>query len=251
MQLKAVHQEGKQPSLELGHQTRDRRIEKNAPDQELEKEPTLSGLAKEMSSCKLSEKESDCSESAEDTLSSTSSDDSEWDWYKENDDDIYFVVVTRERIKKGQQIFHCYGRRTNKFLLSWYGFAYLPNIYDSYSFRVWLNQTPAKFDENSISKLVLSGHAKAISSIKSQNLQTKQQLKMNDLTKEFRLKINRINAQLIIYLRLILAQSSSDTNSLVKSVYSLPVSLEHEKLVLSLGMDIIHYLLKRYNTSIE
>jgi len=37
------------------------------------------------------------------------------------------------------QVFHCYGRRTNRFLLVNYGFCLRNNKYDSLSFRVWVD----------------------------------------------------------------------------------------------------------------
>ncbi len=36
-------------------------------------------------------------------------------------------------------MFHCYGRRTNRFLLLNYGFCLNNNKYNSLSFRVWIN----------------------------------------------------------------------------------------------------------------
>lgn len=38
---------------------------------------------------------------------------------------------------KGEQIFNSYGRRSNRFLLLWYGFTFPGNKYDSVAFRLW------------------------------------------------------------------------------------------------------------------
>jgi hypothetical protein len=40
-------------------------------------------------------------------------------WWQYNDPKTYFVLTTKRRstYKKGEQIFNCYGRRCNKFLL--------------------------------------------------------------------------------------------------------------------------------------
>lgn len=38
--------------------------------------------------------------------------------------------------KKNDQVFNCYGRRNNKFLILWYGFCIFNNKYESFSFRV-------------------------------------------------------------------------------------------------------------------
>lgn len=62
-------------------------------------------------------------------------------WYKDSDPDTYFVLCTKYKntFAENQQIFHCYGRRTNRFLLLNYGFCLNNNKYNSLSFRVWVN----------------------------------------------------------------------------------------------------------------
>ncbi len=45
-------------------------------------------------------------------------------------------MATRKPIKKGQQIFNFYGRRSNKFLLIGYNFALSENKYDSFAFKI-------------------------------------------------------------------------------------------------------------------
>src|SRR5256885_231071 len=49
---------------------------------------------------------------------------------------IKYDIQKNFSYKKGDQIFHCYGRRTNRFLLMWYGFCIKENKYNSLSFRV-------------------------------------------------------------------------------------------------------------------
>ena len=41
--------------------------------------------------------------------------------------------------KKGDQLFNCYGRRTNRFLLLNYGFCLRHNKYNSLGFKVFVN----------------------------------------------------------------------------------------------------------------
>lgn len=62
-------------------------------------------------------------------------------WYNHTDDQTYFVLCTKHKnvYNPGQQVFHCYGRRTNRFLLLNYGFCLNNNKYNSLSFRVWIN----------------------------------------------------------------------------------------------------------------
>lgn len=46
--------------------------------------------------------------------------DEDFSWYTEKiKDETYFVMVNCERktIKKGEQVYYCYGRRSNAFLL--------------------------------------------------------------------------------------------------------------------------------------
>lgn len=77
-------------------------------------------------------------------------DEADWEWYRPEDQNIYFIVTTsypyflsfcrsfkhNSSVKKGQQIYNCYGRRNNRFLLMWYGFALRENAYDSLPLRV-------------------------------------------------------------------------------------------------------------------
>ena len=62
-------------------------------------------------------------------------------WYTEEDPDSYFCLCTRTKneIEKDQQVYVCYGRRSNKYLLWGYGFVLQNNKYNSLSIRVWLD----------------------------------------------------------------------------------------------------------------
>ena len=90
-------------------------------------------------------KEQDDSEWAkmtEEYNSSEEEDDEEnFAWYDHKDNETYFVLCTKYKniYQAGQQVFHCYGRRTNRFLLLNYGFCLNNNKYNSLSFRVWIN----------------------------------------------------------------------------------------------------------------
>lgn len=74
--------------------------------------------------------------------SSEESDEEEnFGWWEYNDKNMYFQMGTKYKniYKEKDQVFHCYGRRTNRFLLVNYGFCLRNNKYDSLSFRVWVN----------------------------------------------------------------------------------------------------------------
>lgn len=57
----------------------------------------------------------------------------------------YFIVAAHRNLKVGEEVFNSYGRRSNRFLLIWYGFTHFNNKYDSVCFRLWdekvFNQT--------------------------------------------------------------------------------------------------------------
>merc|ERR1712060_664101 len=59
-------------------------------------------------------------------------------WWTYNDPQIYFTVSTQQRytFKPGEQIFTSYGRRSNKFLLTFYGFCIPDNKHDSVLMRI-------------------------------------------------------------------------------------------------------------------
>lgn len=57
----------------------------------------------------------------------------------DNDDKHNFFIVVVDNylgLKKGQQVFNCYGKRSNRFLLLWYGFCLKQNKYNSLTFSV-------------------------------------------------------------------------------------------------------------------
>ena len=66
--------------------------------------------------------------------------DEEFDWFQaeEHTEDTRFNFVNKNRqtIQTGDQLFYCYGNRTNKFLLLNYGFCFPGNNYDSFEFPI-------------------------------------------------------------------------------------------------------------------
>jgi len=116
-------------------------------------------------------------------------------WYRYNDPDSYFVLATKHKnlIEKDQQIFHCYGRRTNRYLLGNYGFCLEYNKYNSLSFRVWLDfndpnkkEKPPKKDDEYDSE--------------------ESDEEDNKISKTIRLKMHKIREDLFAYLRSSLMQ---------------------------------------------
>ena len=44
-------------------------------------------------------------------------------WYEEEEEDTFFIVAASSKTKEGSEVFNSYGRRNNRFLLTWYGFT--------------------------------------------------------------------------------------------------------------------------------
>ena len=67
----------------------------------------------------------------------------DYSWWRGIDDDrgVYFAMGTKfsSRYLQGDQLFNCYGRRTNRFLLVNYGFCFRNNKYNSLGFKVFVN----------------------------------------------------------------------------------------------------------------
>ena len=59
-------------------------------------------------------------------------------WWNYQSSDTYFTISTHDKYSfaPGQQIFTSYGRRSNKFLLIFYGFCIPNNKHDSIMIRI-------------------------------------------------------------------------------------------------------------------
>ena len=62
----------------------------------------------------------------------------DYSWWHFDDPNTYFCVSTKEQYKfaPGQQIFTSYGRRSNKYLMTFYGFCIENNRHDSVIMRI-------------------------------------------------------------------------------------------------------------------
>ena len=62
-------------------------------------------------------------------------------WYNMDHDETYFTLTTSTKnvFKKDDQLFICYGRTSNQYLLNNYGFSLANNKYNSLRFRVNLD----------------------------------------------------------------------------------------------------------------
>ena len=85
--------------------------------------------------------------------------------------------------KRGEQIFNCYGRRSNKFILLYYGFCIAPNQYDSGQVRIWRKVDKKDKTDARLSEALLVG----------EDMFMKQYEEIDNLTKKIRFKANRLN----------------------------------------------------------
>ncbi|CAK77093.1 unnamed protein product (macronuclear) [Paramecium tetraurelia] len=179
---------------------------------------------------------------------SDDSEESNWDWLEENDQEAYFCITTTEPIKQYEQVTVSYGRRTNRFLLSWYGFTLPENKYSSFNFRLWLNTEISKekmqsqkqiFDTITINKLISSKEWDT-GKIKFNGYE----IPVSSITKEFRIKKKKLNMDLIMYLRLYLMLYKVQE----KDVYiTIPVSVDYEVFVMQFCIQLLQHYLNSYS----
>ncbi|CAD8159049.1 unnamed protein product [Paramecium pentaurelia] len=183
---------------------------------------------------------------------SDSSEESRWDWLEENDKDAYFCITTTEPIKKGEQVTVSYGRRTNRFLLSWYGFTLAENKYSSFNFRLWLNTEISKekmqsqkqiFDTITINKLICSEEWDT-GTIKYNGYE----IPISSITKEFRIKKNKLNMDLLMYLRLYLMLYQVQEKDVLITI---PVSIDYEVFVMQFCIQLLQHYLNSYSQGLD
>lgn len=96
---------------------------------------------------------------------------------------------------KGEQIFNSYGRRSNRFLLLWYGFTFEENKYDSVAFRLWNRKVEEKTGKLVFTRYLTEKDWKCHIPIGNKRYS------YSELSQEFRLKANELNYYLIAFLR--------------------------------------------------
>ena len=105
--------------------------------------------------------------------------------------------------KAGEQVFNCYGRRSNRFLLLNYGFSLRNNKYNSFPFRVWLDvpdtETPSQEEEESKSEKKSSPGG--------------EEEEEDRPSRMLRLKSTRLCSELLVYLRNNLLNKYKGANS--------------------------------------
>ena len=137
-------------------------------------------------------------------LSSEESDTKEkFDWYCTKDEDVYYMLANNDirQTKKNDQVFISYGKRTNRYLLCWYGFSMKYNVFDSVGFRI--NQSKLEEQSFNIHELLFYDF---ISEQDYNNKfcydqKTKEKIELENLSKEFKTKESCINIDLVNFFR--------------------------------------------------
>lgn len=141
-------------------------------------------------------------------------------------------------------MFHCYGRRTNRFLMVWYGFSLARNDYDSFPFRLWSYVKSDKAETADIDEMIYTDYVD--DDEYDEGIQWKGVLRsIDDLTKEFRLKRTKICLDFITYLRVYFLQTHKHADVLRPILITVPSSLEFEKRIFEFAYKVLWALKKK------
>jgi len=151
-----------------------------------------------------------------------------YSWFNIKDPDTYFCLATKHKniIEAGHQVFHCYGRRTNRYLLQGYGFCLENNKYNSLSFRVWLDFN----DKSKVKPPKTPGDEEYDEDEDPENA--------NKICKTIRLKKHRLREDVFAYLRTSLMQKE-DHKGKVHLLISSPVDPEFELLTVACAVNLL------------
>ena len=141
----------------------------------------------------------------------------DYNWWHYNDDKTYFCVSTQSQytFKPGQQIFTSYGRRSNKFLMTFYGFCITDNRHDSVVMRIRrkLDATNRLTMDGIVEQLVMSPADIEAGSRRQIELEREQALHPDTfewpadeddfytITSGIQLKHKKLSVELLAYLR--------------------------------------------------
>ncbi|CAD8145583.1 unnamed protein product [Paramecium pentaurelia] len=180
------------------------------------------------------------------------SEESKWDWLNEYDSDAYFCIATTEPIKKFEQVTLSYGRRTNRFLINWYGFALIENIYSSFNFRLWMNteifKDQYKSRDQILDTIIIKKLIPEIESIVNKISYNSNEIPVSQLSKEFRIKKNKLNIDIIIFLRQLLQLHYGNEQDLLSTI---PVSINYEIFVMQFYYSLLHFLMNSYSQDLN
>lgn len=171
------------------------------------------------------------SDSGSRSVGSSDLSDIDFEFCQEDEGNVLIATTTRD-IKKGEQLFTSYGRRSNQFLLNWYGFCLKSNKYDSVPVRL-----KTEYDSTT---LFLELAEEVVYTDPLDPSEGELITHHFGLSKEFKLKQSRLSIQLMGYLRFYLRRYLGDLET-----YSIPNSYDTELKLLSFIESIIHVLTKK------
>eukprot|EP00347_Sterkiella_histriomuscorum_P011977 403370373 len=175
----------------------------------------------------------------DDLSESSDEDDEEFKWYKDQDQNTYFSLCTQYKTAyaKNTQMYHFYGRRTNRFLLLNYGFVLQDNKYNSITLRVYVTLNNKHFKEQADSS--------------SQSKEIMQALGLEQrISKYLKLKKDKLNEDLLAYMRASLLSSYQGDKNHEFILISAPVEIKFEQQVLLSAITLLKNLLdNRFKTS--
>lgn len=153
-------------------------------------------------------------------------------------------------IKEGTELKASYGSRTNKYLAIYYGFALRKNEYDSYSFRLLVDDKLAK--SVGLTHGVFARHITAAE--KSDGFITMNGLvvSLDLLTTPFRVKSTKFCNELLVYLRGNMYNQwlkESGSKKKHKLTLSVPFDLNYETAIVSRFIEIFTVLLLGFKRS--
>jgi hypothetical protein len=154
-------------------------------------------------------------------------------------------------IKKGLELKVSYGSRTNKYLALWYGFSLTENHYDSYTFRLVIDDKVAKRAGLKFGLLncFLSNDDRAKGYLNVNDYIVSTQL----ITTEFHSKLGRFNNDLLIFLRGHLHQGWIKENPELKNgskfTLSIPFDLNFEIFIVQRYVEMHTELLLQFSRS--
>ena len=152
--------------------------------------------------------------------------DENFDWYDADkyEKESYFCYVNQERrtIQKGEQAYYCYGCRSNKDLLTNYGFCFADNRYDSYS--IMLKMKVDIMSEADIPSII--------------------DFKGAEFTQEVRFKTDQISQIAIGYFRLQCKKAFASDPDFVKDKVLLtkPYNLKYERFCVTMYVALLRLL---------
>ena len=177
----------------------------------------LSELFENLESSSDEEELMNCSGTTEEDSEEEDSEEEAQYNYEFNPSEKYFVIRAGEdgSFKQGKQVFNCYGRLNNFDLLIDYGFALLPNRYDSVFLRLYIK------DKNKLDHLK----------------------KLSEIVETYYIKYNKLNLDYLMHIRKLIYKNSEYPN--------LETAVTVEQAVVKHAKNILEDFMNNYPTTLS